>query len=486
MSGDGDADADATVDRRTLLAGLGVGLAGSSVGRASADDGATGAIGQSDGEPTVTFSRRFTPGTGTGGHLKAVARQSDGDAAAVGTIDTEDADAAGSWAVGVDGGGDRRFAQVVEQTTSPNRLFDVVTTGGGFFALGQTRASYPVDAVGVEIAADGTLGDRLVFGESDGNTFQGVVRDGEDYVAVGAHSGDTTDNWDGRVAVVDGDLTDVSFEQQPSIRADWLTDVTPAPDGEFVAAGGYYGAAARDGFIADGWLFKTDRRDERDWTYFFDPGEYNLFEAVTPVDGGYVAAGQTGAAGSDSHSGWLVGVDESGTQRWQLTPGSDGADALHGITRTPSGDVVVVGQYNASQPTAYAGSAVRPPRKRATGDPWVLRVSPDGLVRRNVTIDTGLRDGRLFDVVPAGDGRLLGVGQVSSAVGDEGWVVEFETPVANPYDGNGDGDIQPREVLAVISAYNDGADLSARDVLAVIAAYNGDGTWADVEADLTG
>lgn len=424
---------------------------------------------------------------GTGGHLKAVARRDNGDAVAVGTVDTENGAADVAWAVGVDGDGGQRFARSVEDTGGKDRLFDVVTTENGFFAVGQTRPSYPVDALGVEIGADGTLGDRLRFGRTDANTFQGVARDGDDYFVVGGYSGDASDSWDGRVAVLNGDLSEASLEQKPSVRADWLTDVTAAPDGGFVATGGYYGAVGGDGYVVEGWLFKTDRRDQREWTYFFDPDDYALFEAVVPVDGGYVVAGQTGAAGNDSHSGWLVGVDRDGTERWQRSPGSAGADALHGLARTPGGDVVAVGQYDADEPTAYASAGIRPPRKRATGDPWVVRVSPDGQIRRSATLDADTRDARLFDVVPAGDGRLLGVGQVSSATGDEGWVVEFETPATNTYDGNGDGDIQAREVLSVISAYN-GHDttLAARDVLAVISAYNAGGTWTDVEADLSG
>lgn len=55
---------------------------------------------------------------------------------------------------------------------------------------------------------------------------------------------------------------------------------------------------------------------------------------------------------------------------------------------------------------------------------------------------------------------------------------------SNPYDTNGDGTIQAREVLGVIAAFNDGTISDPAAVLAVIREFNDDQNWADVGADL--
>lgn len=104
-------------------------------------------------------------------------------------------------------------------------------------------------------------------------------------------------------------------------------------------------------------------------------------------------------------------------------------------------------------------------------------------------VGPGTRAERSLDLTPTESGTRTV--SVEAVAGETATVSRSETLVvdggaAPPSDlrarfDDGDGTIQAREVLRMISAYNSGTDVTAREVLAVIDAFNRDAGWSSVE-----
>lgn len=434
MSGDGTSSG--RLGRRALLrsgavAGLGLGTGLGPLGSVEK----AGAAASEPTSPLVRYSEQVSPESGAGGHFKAVARRSDGDAVAVGTIDTEDRTADAGWVVGFDDTGGLRWRRSFDDSTDrKDRLFDIVgRDDGGFFTVGQTRPTGAVDGLALAVENDGSFGVRSRFGTDAGNTFQALDRNGQGgYVAGGAYNDGRgedaqSESWDGRLAFIERDATVTSFSQRSRSGADWITDLTRTPHGDLVGVGGIFGGVNDGNYVVDGWYFQTNPDGETDWSYYWDNGGYDLFEAVTATaDGGFLTVGHTETNGAAPHSGWVIKFDPQGQKVWEREIGGANNDSLHGVIQTDDGQIIAVGEYGASETATYAFSGVRPPRRPPSGDAWIVVLGPDGEVRKRLTFSENGGADRLLDVIEADDGGYLGVGHAATGDADEAWVVEFE------------------------------------------------------------
>ncbi len=230
-----------------------------------------------------------------------------------------------------------------------------------------------------------------------------------------------------------------------------------------------------------------------------------------------------GATGEDGGAAYVLTRDEGWRRAARLTPaGDDAGDAFGGaVALSGDGTTALVGAAGGDGGSAYVYG-------RDGGD-WsfdatLLGAGEGGDFGRSVALAAdgrtalvgapergttgaaflfGRVDGgwqRLVRVTPAEGGgpeyghgvalgRASGVGVVGDPSGDNangtdagtGYVYGADTGLADRFD-DGDGEVEPREVLAMIDAYNEGDEaISAQDVLAAIEAYNADAGWSGVD-----
>ncbi|HVK84999.1 MAG TPA: hypothetical protein VM513_12865 [Kofleriaceae bacterium] len=94
------------------------------------------------------------------------------------------------------------------------------------------------------------------------------------------------------------------------------------------------------------------------------------YAALATSDGGYIAAGYTGAGAGGLHDGLVVKVDAAGAPRWQHRYGTVNKDELEDIVELPGGGYLAVGR------TYAAGRDM---------DVWILRLDANGQILGQTT-----------------------------------------------------------------------------------------------------
>lgn len=135
-------------------------------------------------------------------------------------------------------------------------------------------------------------------------------------------------------------------------------DVAATDDGYVFA-----GAVTTDRASSDAYLVETDAGGDPRWsTSFGDDGD-QVLTGVVAVDDGYVVCGT-------ADTGFVVGTDDEGTERWRTEVGIEVRD----VARTADGGYVVAGRKDAS-----AGGAT----------PLLGKLGPDGAVQWTRTYEEG-------------------------------------------------------------------------------------------------
>lgn len=139
------------------------------------------------------------------------------------------------------------------------------------------------------------------------------------------------------------------------------TAVAVSENGRIVVAG-QSGDVLAD---SDAWILGINADGSLEWDIVLGGPKIDNAWGITALDGDRFAV----VAASASHGGggtdaWLIGLDGRGRVLWERHYGAALWDRPTGITRTRSGDIVVVG-YTTSQGAGYE-------------DYWVLRLDKDG------------------------------------------------------------------------------------------------------------
>ena len=124
---------------------------------------------------------------------------------------------------------------------------------------------------------------------------------------------------------------------------------------------GYTSGLAENGG-QDAWIVRLDPRGEPVWSAIFGgPGNERLMNGVPTEDGGIACVGYVQTPhGLDAY---LAEVGPTGEVEWTRTRGGLSEDSGYGITRAPSGDLIVTGLTHSSG----AGEA----------DLWLFRLDPE-------------------------------------------------------------------------------------------------------------
>ena len=153
-------------------------------------------------------------------------------------------------------------------------------------------------------------------------------------------------------------------------------------DGGYIAAG-YTGAIGGDisrnygGY--DIWVIKLDSHGNLKWEKNYGGSGYDIAESmITTSDGCYVIAGYTTSTDYDlthnlgGYDTWLFKIDPMGNIVWQQTYGGSEDDKCHSLCQTDDGGYVICGQSFSAD---YDRS-----KNLGKGDFWIVKLSADGSV----------------------------------------------------------------------------------------------------------
>ena len=132
----------------------------------------------------------------------------------------------------------------------------------------------------------------------------------------------------------------------PLYNNDWLSSITPTPDGGFALAGGKDFSSANNnvpslnGKGIDFWLVKADKYGNIEWNTTYGGSWHESADAIANTsDGGYALAGYTWSFEPNGY--WIVKTDYNGTLQWSKSYESN--YGANGVIQTVNGGFVLVG-----------------------------------------------------------------------------------------------------------------------------------------------
>ena len=138
----------------------------------------------------------------------------------------------------------------------------------------------------------------------------------------------------------------------PLYNDDWLSSITPTPDGGFALAGTKDFSSVINNIYSlngkglDFWLIKADKIGNIEWNQTYGGSWHEGAAAiVTTFDGGYALAGYTWSF--EPNGFWLVKTDNNGTLQWSHS--YESSDAANGLVQTADGGFSLVGTANSPQ-----------------------------------------------------------------------------------------------------------------------------------------
>jgi len=162
-------------------------------------------------------------------------------------------------------------------------------------------------------------------------------------------------------------------------KNDSATSVTVTPSGDILVAGYTYSFGSGN---EDGWIIKLNSEGDVLWvkTYGGDDSDWISGVTVTP-SGDIIAVGCTESFGAHNwHWGpfgsggnmnlWILKLDSNGKIIWQKSYGTIKGEQAKGVTLTPYGNIVVIGDYGME----YNKST----HKWNYGGAWVLKLNQNG------------------------------------------------------------------------------------------------------------
>jgi uncharacterized repeat protein (TIGR02543 family) len=330
-------------------------------------------------------------------------------------------------------------------------------SGGGFLAAGSTvdnpdnpqqLAARDTDGMLVKSDAKGTILWKKFLGGAGDDILNDVVELADGSILV---VGSTTSSASGDIQSTNKGSTDTLLAKYSAGGAlvwvkttggdkiDCLNDAIPTADGGFLAVG--YSQSSANGTIYDknngtdtydGYIVKFNAAGNIQWDNLFGSPEFDYFYSVVQTgDGGFVVAGNANGGGNGVNTGGeitdvpsvdqlmpndalLVKFDENGFPVWDNLFGSSSADAFYGLSSTPDGGFLAVGNAGAVDGDVTTGES------NGLGTALAVKFNSAGVAQWNRAFSAeGYAN--LHDVVMDKDGNYVAVGVTMGQSGGTGY-----------------------------------------------------------------
>ncbi|TKJ39758.1 hypothetical protein CEE37_10800 [candidate division LCP-89 bacterium B3_LCP] len=220
------------------------------------------------------------------------------------------------------------------------------TSCGGYILGGRTDSSGEgqEDVFIVKVNSEGEIGWQRTFGGSGSDFCESVSQtfDGG-FIAAGWSNSFGSDGYDMYLLKTD---SEGSLEWQKTFGdkfGDYCYSVQQTTDGGYILGGATNGSNTEPAYM---YLVKTDERGNLEWEKTYGGGENDGCYSVRQTsDGGYILAGDTRSFSDDQHDYdmYLVKTDARGNLAWQKTYGGASCDGCYDVEQTADGGYILAG-----------------------------------------------------------------------------------------------------------------------------------------------
>lgn len=209
------------------------------------------------------------------------------------------------------------------------------------------------------------------------------------------------------LASTDVELSMVWENVMGGVNADGAFDIIPSPDGGFLLVGATASFGAGD---TDGWIVKIDNSGTQQWNRTYGGENYDSWSEGFATSDGYIVAGiSTSLNDTTTGDGWAAKIDFDGHEIWNHTYGWKGRDEF--FTPVPGID------------GGYVFGGVTKENDAHTINYWIVKTDTTGNLLWNKT----LGQGSPFSMVSAEDGYALFGVDYGVLDGADGYLVKTDT-----------------------------------------------------------
>ncbi len=235
----------------------------------------------------------------------------------------------------------------------------VPTASGGALLAGFTSSNTmgQMDAYLAEIDENSDLLWESTYGDTLSEEFyQALPVAGGGYIAVGTSNSYGDKAYDQWIVRLDNNHEEIWSRSLGEDEFGVATQVVP--DGE----GGWYIGGFQnilDEQRASFWVARMDDDGEIIWNNIYGGPEHDFLTAMVDAPGGgVVVAGSTHSFTSENRDGYIVKIDEDGTQVWQRVIGGPWPDYFNGIIRNVDNQYVLIGTTHRSETSEESDMSV--------------------------------------------------------------------------------------------------------------------------------
>jgi len=207
------------------------------------------------------------------------------------------------------------------------------------------------------------------------------------------------------------------------VHSEYLYDVKATPDYGFLLIGSSFSEdsgnkAGKGQGDLDYFLWKMDESGKMEWQKTFGgSGSDYLYSASLTQEGGYILGGSSDSpkSGDKQEDGfgnmdfWILKLDPTGEEEWEITLGGIGNDQLQSIQQTPDGGFIIGGSSDSSPIKDPEGKIIGNKSGESKGslDYWLIKLSASGEVEWEETFG-GIFSDQLKTVLITEEGYLVG------------------------------------------------------------------------------
>ena len=196
---------------------------------------------------------------------------------------------------------------------------------------------------------------------------------------------------------------DIQWQQVlGGVHSEYLYDLKPTPDYGFLLAGSSFSAdsgnkSGKGQGDLDYFLWKMDEAGKMEWqkTFGGSASDY-LYSVSLTREGGFILGGSSDsprsgdkqADGFGNMDFWILKLDPTGEQEWQITLGGIGNDQLQSIQQTLDGGFIIGGSSDSSPILDQANQITGNKSQESYGsfDYWVVKLSASGSIEWEKTL----------------------------------------------------------------------------------------------------